>query len=305
MAAKNTSPHDKIAVALKEIKRIQSLMAQGLGKAEEKAEAFRLAKEAATLFTDDILKRKAEKQSLQTVWTSAQRGGFLPAREASELDGWVGLLQEFIDARKIKSELSSEKINIQSVVDGEDQHIFITEKGSGEHAHLIIDGGTGEIRIDPKDKAPQDLIKSVQATLQFKTGESVQITKTAMNFVEPESPQPDVRAYTAMKDGYFVLEVYNNGDEDLEAFSVKTSWVQPPPEGAQERVVEQFNSEADYLVMAAPKSLNMLKKGERVYAHIVSISVDKKVKVTISCKGMKSGKAIEKVFELETQNQYK
>jgi hypothetical protein len=295
--------YDKIDVALKEIARIQNLIRQGLAKPEEKTEAFRIAKETAGLFTNDIFKRKADKLSKVTVWSKQSRDGYVAADEADQLNDWIALLEEFKEGRKIKAELSSEKTHIQSVVDGEDQHIFITEKGSGEHTHLILDGGTGEIRIDPKDKSPHELIKSVQAKLELKSGEVIQITKSSLNFVEPESPQADVRAYTANKDGYFVLEIYNNGDEDLEGFHVQVNWLQP--EGTQERVLEQFNNETDYLVLARPKSLNMLRKEERVYSHIPSISVDKKIKITISCKGMKSGKVIKKIFELETQNQYK
>ena len=102
-----------------------------------------------------------------------------------------------------------------------------------------------------------------------------------------------------------MLEVYNSGDEDLEDFRVQANWLQPPPDGAQERVLDKFNDETDYLVKAYPKVLNMLKRGTKVYAQIPSISVDKKIKITISCKGMRSGKAIQRVFELETQNQYK
>jgi hypothetical protein len=298
-----TTIYDKIDVALKEIGRLQNLIRQGLAKPSEKASAFCIAKETAKLFTNDIFKRKAEKLGKTTVWSKEIRDGFVAADEADQLNGWIGLLEEYKNERKIKTDLSSEKVHVQSVVDGEDQHIFITEKDSNKHTHLILDGGTGEIRIDPKDKTPHEIIKSIQAKLELKTGEIIQVTKSALSFVEPEAPQADVKAYTASKDGYFVLEIYNNGDEDLENFRVQTNWLQP--NGPQERILEEFNSETDYLVMASPKSLNMLKKGERVYSHMPSISVDKKIKITISCNGMRSRKSIKKVFELETQNQYK
>ncbi|OGJ05582.1 hypothetical protein A2387_01345 [Candidatus Nomurabacteria bacterium RIFOXYB1_FULL_36_10] len=297
--------YEKIDTTLKEIRRIQNLIKQGVGKHEEKDMAIQIAKDVTALFTNEILKRKAEGLKAKTVIKNLPKSGnlFASEKEAEQLDVWIELLEEYKETRKIKSELSSEKVNIQSVVDGEDQHIFITEKGSGEHTHLILDGGTGEIRIDPKDKSPHDLIKSVQAKLELKTGETVQITKTALSFIEPETPQPDVKVYTARKDDYNVLEIYNNGDEDLEDFLIKANWTQP--EGTQERILSQFNDTTDYLVMSLPKSLNMLKMGTRVYAiNIPSISVDKKIKITVSCKGMRSGKKIEKVFELETPNQY-
>ncbi|MFA5163261.1 MAG: hypothetical protein WC441_01905 [Patescibacteria group bacterium] len=295
--------YDKIDVALKAIRRTQDLIRRGLARPAEKQEAFRLAKETASFFTDDIFKRKAERESRVTVWSNETNDGFVAIDEADQLNGWVSLLEEYKDGRKIKAELSSEKVHIQSVVDGEDQHIFITEKGSGEHTHLILDGGTGEIRIDPKDKTPHEIIKSIQAKLELKTGETVQVTKTALSFVEPEVPRVDVRAYTAIKDDCFVLEIYNNGDEDLENFCVQINWAQP--EGLQERILEKFNSESDYLVLASPKSLNLLKKGERVYSQIPTISVNKKIKITISCRGMQSDRQIKKEFDLETQNEYK
>ncbi len=295
--------YEKIDEVLKEIRRIQDLMRQGLAKAPEKVEAFRLAKEATGLFTNEIFKRKAEKLSAVTLWTMQTRDGFVAEHEAEQLNGWINLLEEFKEGRKIKSELSSENVHIKSVVDGEDQHIFITEKGSGDHTHLILDGGTGEIRVDPKDKSPHDLIKSIRATLELKTGEAVQVTKSALNFVEPDAPRADVKAYTATKDGYSVLEIYNNGDDDLEDFRVHLSWIQP--EGVQERVCEQFNDVTDYLVKASPRSLNMLPAGARVYAiNIPNTSVDKKIIVTISCTGMRSGKKVEKILELDVQNRY-
>lgn len=298
--------YEKIDIALREIKRIQDLIKQGLAKPPEKADAFRIAKKVAELFIDDIFKRKAEKLAKIVVWSKKTRDGFVAADEAGQFDSWIALIEEYKDRRKIKSEISNDKIHVQSIVDGEDQHILITEKGSGEHIHLILDGDTGEIRIDPKDKSPHDLIKSIQAKLELKTGEVVQITKAALSFVEPDTPQPDVKAYASNKDGYFVVEIYNSGDEDLEDFRVVANWIQPLPKGAQERVLEKFNDATDYLVMAYPRSLNMLKQGTRIYANNVpNISLDKKIKITISCKGIQSGKKIEKTFNLETPNQYK
>src|SRR3989338_2636024 len=120
-----STAYDKIDTALKEIRRIQDLMRQGLAKPSEKTEAFRLAQEAVGLFTNEIFKRKAEKLSKVTVWTKETRDGFIAADEANQLNDWIALLEEYKDGRKIKTELSSEKVNVQSVVDGEDQHIFI------------------------------------------------------------------------------------------------------------------------------------------------------------------------------------
>ena len=298
------SIYDKIDSALKEGRRIQDLISEGLAKPYEKEQTILLLKDTAGLFTNDTFKRKVEKLGRVTIWTGETKDGFVSPSESKQLDPWIALLEEYKDARKVKSDLSSDNVHIQSIVDGEDQHVFITEKGSGEHAHLIIDGGTGEIRIDPKDKSPHDIIKSVKATLELKTGETVQITKTALSFTEPETPITDVVAYGASKDGYFVIEIYNSGDEDLENFKVIANWKQP--EGAQERMLSRFNDITDYLVTAHARSLNILNQGTRIYARDVPrITNDKRVKVTISCKGLRSGKSLKKEFDLETPDRYK
>lgn len=297
--------YDKIADSLKEIRKMQRLIAEGCAKPHEKQGAFHLAKEAAVLFTDEIFRRKAEKQNRVTIWSAQSKDGFVSAEESSQLDGWVALLNEYLERRKTSINASSEKTHIRSVVDGKNQHIFITEKGSSGHAHLIVDGDTGEIRADKKDKAPHELIKSIRAEVELKTGDTVQIADSRISFIEPKESQPDVRVYPAKKDSYFVLEIYNNGDEDLENFEVKAGWMQPPPECAQERVLQQFNDINDYLVTASSRSLNMLATGARVYAKgVPSISVDKQLKITVTCMGMKSGKELKRVFTIETPNKY-
>lgn len=176
--------YDKIDAALKRIRQVQVLIRQGLARPEEKVEAFQLAQGTAANFTNDLFKRKVEKlERTNAVWTKQTRDGFVAPDEADQLNDWIALFEEYKEARKIKAELSSNNVHIQSVVDGEDQHIFITEKGSDSHAQLILDGGTGEIRIDPNDQNPHELIKSISAKLELRTGEVVQITKSKLSFV--------------------------------------------------------------------------------------------------------------------------
>lgn len=300
------SPYDKIDTSLKEIYKIKHLIEQGVCTIDEKEKAIQLAKDASDLFTDEILKRKAYQLKTKTVWHNLRKSGnpYIDKNEVNSLDPWIKLLEEHKNKRKIKSELSSDKIHIQSVVDGKDQHLFITEKGTGEHSHLIIDHITGEIRIDPKDQKPHDLITSIEAKLTLKTGEGVQVTRTSLDFTEPKSKNLDIKVYPATKDGYNLLEVYNSGNEDLEKFEIKISWEQP--EGKQDRILTQFNEITDNLVMSHARLLNVLKIGERVYAiNIPGISVDKKIKVSVVCVGVNSGEKIKKFFELDTPNQYK
>lgn len=291
---------EKATKNLKRIRSIQDLMRQGLSKEVEKKEAFSLAIETCKLFTNDILKRKAEKleNHVSSLKKYAPINGFLPSVVADQLDPWVVLIEEFLDNQKIKTEIENEKTFIKSVVDGEDQHIFITEKGTQEHAHLIMDGGTGEIRVDPKDQAPHELIKSVEAKLELNNGDTVRVTRSSLNFVEKSGVTPDVKAYTAKGGMYPVLEVYNSGEDDLENFEVTIYWNQT--EGPQEKILTEYFSDTSDIAMGYPHTLNMLKIGAREFSQIPGAISDGKLKVIIRCKGMRSGLSIEKTFDLQS-----
>ncbi len=291
------SPHEIAAQNIVKLQKFQSLHVQGLARPEEEQEAFAIAKETAKLFTNDILKRKAEKLAATTIWTNQSRDGFLSASERKELNQWIELITEFVDARKIKTSISNDSTHIQSVVDGEDQHIFITQKGSDQHAHLIIDGGTGEVRIDPNDQAPHELIESVETTLRLKDGQSVNVTRTSMNFAD-KPIKTDVRVYVSKKEGYSSIEVYNAGQEDLEKFTVEIKWKQEV-EGPQSRVIEAFFEEQQSMLHAIPAGLNMLRTGARVYGHVPGASEDGELLVIVKCVGMQTGTVFEREYQLE------
>lgn len=300
--------YDKIDISLKEIREIRGLIEEGVGTIEEKEKAIQLAKDTSKLFTDEILKRKAHQLETKNPWKNLRKSGnpYVGKNEALELDPWIELLEEYKEKRKVKSKISSENTAIVSSLDGEDQHIYITEKGSKEKVHLIIDHrGTRElIRFDKEDQAPQELIKSVNAEIELNNGDTVQIAKSGIRFIEPKSPEPSVKVYSATKNDYFLLEIYNCGDEDLEKFTITIKWQQP--DGEKERILSKFNGINDNLVMASPQPLNVLRIGEKLYARdIPTISVDGKIKGVISCHSVKSGKKVEEKFEFETPNRYK
>lgn len=292
---------DEVDKTLKELKKIKELIRKGIARPVEKEGAFNLAKKTVGFFTEEIFKRKAEKVSKIAIFSGKNKGGneFVPSDEANQLDDWINLFEEFKDSRKTKTEISNDKVHINSVIDGEDQHIFITDKDSNEHTHLILDWGTGEIRIDPKDKSPHTLIKKVQARLELNNGEIVQVTGSKLTFVEPDKPCSDIKAYITTKDSYFVLEIYNNGDEDLDNFEIQINWTQE--DGPKERILKEFNGEKEDLSIASPRHLTVLRQGERVYSHIPRFSIDGNIKVKISCKEVKSEEIISREFDLKIQ----
>lgn len=290
------SPYQIAEENVKQLRAFQDLRSQGLARPAEESAAFALAKETALSFNTEILRRKAEKLAAVTIWTNETHDGFLSPNERREINAWIDLIEEYLDGRKIKTELGTDINHIKSVVDGEDQHIFITEKGSDQHAHLIVDGGTGEVRIDPKDQAPHELIESVETVLKLRNGESVNVTRTSMNFGGTDI-RTDVRVYPSGKDGYSSIEVYNSGQEDLEQFQILIKWLQV--EGEQERLVDHFFEEHQSIMHDRPAKLNMLRVGARVYGQVPGISLDGVLHVYVSCKGMQTGVKFERHYPLE------
>lgn len=96
-------------------------------------------------------------------------------------------------SRKIVTKLINDKFKVQSNQEGDDEHIFVfdREDHSGKHVHLVVDGETGEVRIDPKDKPPHDLLEKV-VTITTKSGVKIRSTRTTLEFLEEESEKPNI-----------------------------------------------------------------------------------------------------------------
>lgn len=301
-------PEEKpLLEALGNLKKIQKLIAEGLARSEEKQQVFEDVKQKAQLFQDELYKRKAEKIGKITIWSKQTHDGFVASDESSQLQPWIDLFENYLGQGKIKKRLENEGLWVQSNIQGEDEHLFIGKRdGSKDKVHIVIDSGTGEVRIDPKDQAPHDLVEKVETVLTTKTGEKIRSTHTSLEFLEETESAigPRISVYTSDRRDRFLIELYNSGGEDVDNIVAEIFWKQS--EGAQSRVLEKFISENEDPVLVYPHKLNVLKKEERQFAvHIPSISLDKKIRVSVSCTGISSGKTFEKEFEFETPNQYK
>jgi len=301
-------PDDKsLFEVLENLKKTQKLITEGLARPEEKQQTLENAKQKAQLFQDELYKRRAEKIGKQTIWSKETRDGFVASDESSQLQPWIDLFENYLGQNKIKRRLKNEGLWVQSSIQGEDEHLFIGKRdGSKDKVHMVIDGGTGEVRIDPKDQSPHDLVDKIETILTTKTGEKIRSTRTSLEFLEEADIAigPHVSVYTSDRRKRFLLELYNSGNEDVDNFIVEVFWKQS--EGDQSRVLEKFIGENDDPVMTYPHKLNVLKRGERKFAvNIPSISLDKKIRVSVSCVGISSGKKFKKEFEFETPNQYK
>jgi len=84
------------------------------------------------------------------------------SRKVEEMDIYE-IDDKSVDQReRIIKNLKNDNLWVRTVDQGKDFHIIIGDRSekSGEHVHFIV-GQTGEIRIDPEDKAPQELVEKV------------------------------------------------------------------------------------------------------------------------------------------------
>jgi len=70
---------------------------------------------------------------------------------------------------------------VESRSQGEDQHLLIgTKDGSGDKAHVVIDGKTGEIRVEDNQQEPTELTDRIETFLTLPSGKRIKITREAI-----------------------------------------------------------------------------------------------------------------------------
>ncbi len=159
------------------------------------AEELGLIKEAIVKVLDKSLpegslallrfrKLKAEMRG-NVVWSN-ERG--YPVNGEDFIMPWIRFFEDYLGERTIKRRLEDSRLWVESRVQGEDEHILIGEKsGSTSKVHLIVDGGTGEIRVDPKDQSPHDLLARIETVLTTRSGQRIRSTRSALEFLDEES----------------------------------------------------------------------------------------------------------------------
>jgi hypothetical protein len=138
-------------------------------------------------------KLKAELRS-HTLWAN---GTGYPVDGPGFIRPWVDVLEQHLGDKAVKKRLEDKDLWVESKVQGGDEHLFIGSKhGSGEKVHLVIDGQTGEIRVDPKDQVPHDLLQRVEVILTTKDRKRILSTRGALVFLEEESAESKTRPTT-------------------------------------------------------------------------------------------------------------
>lgn len=120
-------------------------------------------------------KLKAEKR-FQTWWSNDR--GYPIENPWGKIEPFLELLEQYEAEKTIKKRVETEGLFVESRSQGEDQHLLIGKKdGTGEKAHIVIDGKNGEIRIEDKGKAPEELVAKIETFLTLPSGKKIRTTR--------------------------------------------------------------------------------------------------------------------------------
>ena len=123
-------------------------------------------------------KLRAERR-FQTWWTNSN--GYPTDNPWTKEEPFLEILQQHEAEKTIKHRLETEGLFVESRSQGEDQHLLIGEKeGGSDKAHIIIDGKTGEIRVEDNQKEPTELTARIETFLTLPSGKRIRTTREAI-----------------------------------------------------------------------------------------------------------------------------
>ena len=123
-------------------------------------------------------KLRAERR-FQTWWTNSN--GYPTDNPWTKAEPFLEILQQHEAEKTIKHRLETEGLFVESRSQGEDQHLLIGEKeGGSDKAHIIIDGKTGEIRVEDNQKEPTELTARIETFLTLPSGKRIRTTREAI-----------------------------------------------------------------------------------------------------------------------------
>lgn len=115
----------------------------------------------------------------QTWWTNSN--GYPTDNSWTKIEPFLEILEQHEAEKTIKRRLETEGLFVESRSQGEDQHLLIGAKdGSTEKAHIVIDGKTGEIRVEDNQKEPTELAAKIETFLTLPSGKRIRTTREAI-----------------------------------------------------------------------------------------------------------------------------
>ena len=134
-----------------------------------------------TLIPDSLPGLRFRKlQTVRQTWWSTEDGYPYPAAWPS-FQPYLDLLSQQEAEKTIKKRLETEGLFVESRSQDEDQHLLVGKRdGTSEKAHLIIDGKTGEIRVEDNRQEPTELLARVETILTLPNGKKIETTREAI-----------------------------------------------------------------------------------------------------------------------------
>lgn len=123
-------------------------------------------------------KLRAERR-FQTWWTNSN--GYPTDNPWTKIEPFLEILQQHEAEKTIKHRLETEGLFVESRSQGEDQHLLIgSRSGDTDKAHIIIDGKTGEIRVEDNQQEPTQLAARIETILTLSSGKKIKTTREAI-----------------------------------------------------------------------------------------------------------------------------
>ncbi|MCB9815824.1 hypothetical protein H6786_00375 [Candidatus Nomurabacteria bacterium] len=197
--------------------------------------------EIADAVGNEVFQLKVKK--LNSGWRTMLKSGFHNRKTAeSKLAEWESIINDILKnlhpvdsveniVKTIKNRLKTEDLFVESRSQDEDQHLLIGKRdGSPEKAHLIIDGKTGEIRVEDNQQEPTELISKIESVLTLRDGRKIRSTRESLEEIsdhDAKRPKLDLEtnfSVSGSSAGNFLkFKVKNDGEES--AVDVKAIFV--------------------------------------------------------------------------------
>ena len=172
-----SSPTD----VLREIWRKEEALKENLLTTKEAESLYQaLISHLETVLKPDSLPglrfRKLQSGKKVTWWSN--EAGYPVDNPWQKFGPFLDLLAQYEAEKTIKRRLEIEGLFVESRSQGEDQHLLIGEKdGSGDKAHITIDGKSAEIRTEDGRQEPTDLVSRIETILTLPSGKKIKTTR--------------------------------------------------------------------------------------------------------------------------------
>jgi hypothetical protein len=115
-------------------------------------------------------------------WWSINDGYFNGNPWEDMIEPFYKILEQYLGGKTVKDRFSNDDFFVESRIQGEDEHIFIGNKdGTDKKSHLIIDGVTGEIRVDANDQPPEEILSRIETILTRRDGTRIRTVREVLD----------------------------------------------------------------------------------------------------------------------------